>query len=281
MGAILIDGRIRKSIISGTWYPGSKEELRATIGNFFKNISPLNLDGDVLSLISPHAGYIYSGQVAAYAYNAIRKKEYDAVIIIGPSHRMIFPGASIYDEGGYETPLGIVPINISLARKVVLEGERICSNPELHDQEHSIEIQLPFLQYVLGSLSLVPILMGDQDYETCRNVADAIIHASDGLSILVVASSDLSHYHPYTEAIRMDSVVLERIEKNDPEGLLKDLQKHKAEACGGGPVAVAMMVAKGLGGDRSKILKYSNSGDITGDRSGVVGYGAAVLYRKV
>ncbi len=278
-------GQIRKSVIAGTWYPGRKDALRSTIEDFFSRVSPDALagvrEGDVLSLISPHAGYIYSGQVAAHAYRAIQGKTYDAVIVAGPSHRIPFRGVSVFDEGGYETPLGIVPVDLELAGRIADEGGALFSGPEKHAEEHSIEIQLPFLQVALGDFRFVPLLMGDQDRRTCEQVARAIGGAAGGRKILVVGSSDLSHYHSYDQAVELDAVVLKHLKNFSPQELLDDLRVNSAEACGGGPMAVAMLAARELGADQARVLKYLNSGDVTGDKRGVVGYAAAAFYRKV
>jgi MEMO1 family protein len=281
----LNNGQIRKSVIAGTWYPGRKEALRTAVETYFSQVT-LNslseaLEGEVKSLISPHAGYIYSGQIAAYAYRTVLEKKYDAVIVAGPSHRIAFHGVSVYDEGGYETPLGVVPIDVELAKLIVKEDSSLFAAPEKHIEEHSIEIQLPFLQVALGNFRFVPLLMGDQDRRTCEHVAGAISRAAKGRKILVVGSSDLSHYHAYHQAVKLDAAVLKTLEDFDPQGLLDGIQNRSSEACGGGPMALAMMVAKELGADQAKVLKYLNSGDVTGDKSGVVGYTAAAFYQRM
>ena len=279
------NSQIRRSVIAGTWYPGRKETLRTAVETYFNQVvlDSLSdtLQGEVKSLISPHAGYIYSGQVAAYAYRTVVGKKYDAVIVAGPSHRIAFHGVSVYDGGGYETPLGVVPIDIDLAGLILKEDSSLFAAPETHQAEHSIEIQLPFLQVALGDFQFVPLLMGDQDRRTCEQVAGAISRAAKGRKILVVGSSDLSHYHTYHQAVKLDAAVLKSLEDFDAPGLLDGLQNRSSEACGGGPMALAMMVAKALGADRAKVLKYLNSGDVTGDKSGVVGYAAAAFYQRI
>lgn len=270
---------VRKSVIAGSWYPGSPKILSSDIDGFLRNVPAELLDGEVLvALVSPHAGYMYSGQIAAYSYKLVEGKTFDAVIVIGPSHRACFNGASIYNKGGYETPLGIVPVDVELANEIIAQSPMISFVPATHMQEHSVEIQLPFLQRVLGEFSFVPIVMGDQDGRICKEVADAIYKSITGKKILIVGSSDLSHFHTYEKAVKLDSVVLEHMKEMDVEGLLKDLERGACEACGGGAIAVAMIIAKRLGADRAKVLKYANSGDVTGDKSGVVGYASAVFY---
>jgi AmmeMemoRadiSam system protein B len=273
-----MDKDIRKSVIAGTWYPGSPKVLRTDIEDFFLHAPDVKIEGSIRGLIVPHAGYVYSGQIAAIAYKMIKRETFDAVLVLGPSHRTFFHGVSIYDRGGYETPLGILPVDVTLANDIMAQSEIISYIPAAHSQEHSIEIQLPFLQVVLGKFGFVPIVMGDQDRETCENLAEGIVNAINGRNILIVGSSDLSHFHSYEKAVKLDSVVLKRIEKMDGRGLLEDLEKNLCEACGGGPAAVAMMVSEKLGADRAKLLKYANSGDVTGDRRNVVGYASAIFY---
>jgi hypothetical protein len=228
-------------------------------------------------LVVPHAGYAYSGQVAAYAYKLLLGRHFDAVVVIGPSHRVAFQGVSLFNEGGFETPLGVAPVDSNLAERIMAASPLIVVAPLAHLQEHSIEIQLPFLQYVLGDFSFVPLLMGNQDRRTCEVLAAAIIKAVGRKRLLVVGSSDLSHFHAYAQALLLDGRALAHLEKNDATGFLGGIEGGEFEACGGGPAAVAMMVASGLGASQSKLLCYANSGDVTGDRQSVVGYGAVVF----
>ncbi len=270
---------IRKSVIAGTWYPGNPRILRADIENFFDNVPDEKIEGKITGLIVPHAGYVYSGQVAAFAYKIIRGETFDAVILLGPSHRTFFPGVSIYDRGGYETPLGVVPVDVSLAKDIMEQSKMISHIPAAHSQEHSLEIQVPFLQVVLREFQFVPLVLGEQDRQTCETLAVSIVRAVGDRRVLLVGSSDLSHFHSYAKAVKLDSIVLRHIEKMDAGGLLKDLEENVSEACGGGPAAVTMMVSRMLGSDKAKILKYANSGDVTGDKGSVVGYASAVLYK--
>lgn len=272
---------IRKPIIAGTWYPADPARLRADIEEYLADARVAALDGEVVGIIAPHAGYMYSGQVAAHAYKMAQRGRFDAVILIGPSHRAYFRGASIYEGEGYQTPLGIISIDRPLAEKIATySGGVVSFVPDDRLPENSLEIQVPFIQVTLGPVPFVPILMGTQDMGTCRAVADAIMRAVRGSGVLVVASSDFSHYHNYDRAVAMDSAALDYIEKMDTEGFLEGIEKGRYEACGAGPVVVATMVARAMGADTAKILAYMNSGDITGDKSGVVGYAAVAFYKK-
>jgi len=269
---------IRKSIIAGSWYPGKPDVLRDDIEKYF-SAANWELKGDIKALIAPHAGYIYSGKIAAYAYGLIRGEIYDTVIVIGPSHRVSFRGVSVFLDGGYETPLGVVPVDEVMGRKIVSLNKDVKEIPAAHTSEHSIEIQLPFLQIALGKFSFVPLVMGDQNESTCQNLAQAIHEAAGDKRVLVVGSSDLSHFHDYQKAVKLDSVSIKYLEAADAEGLMINLNTNKTEACGGGPMAAAILAAKKMGASRAKVLKYANSGDVTGDKTSVVGYVSAVYYQ--
>jgi AmmeMemoRadiSam system protein B len=271
---------LRKSVIAGSWYPGTPSILRRDIENYFDLVPDLVLEGEVVGLIAPHAGYTYSGQVAANVYKLIRGKKYDAVIVVGPSHRLAFHGVSIFSKGGYETPLGIVPVAEELAEKIKILSKTVVEIPEAHFQEHSVEIQLPFLQIALGDFSFIPLVMGDQNAKTCRELAQAIYKASLGKKILIVGSSDLSHFYNYNVAKKLDAVVLRHLKDGDAVGLLANLENGAAEACGGGPMVVVMLVAHMMNAKKAHLLKYANSGDVTGDKSSVVGYAAAVYCKE-
>ena len=273
---------LRKALLAGSWYPGHPKKLIAEIEFFFDHVPDQDVLGDVVGLIAPHAGYAYSGQVAASAYKLVRGQDYDAVIVIGPSHRVSFRGVSVFNGVGYETPLGMISVHTELADAIVAQSTVTSTVAAPHRQEcNAIEIHLPFLQVALGQLRFVPLIMADQDAETCNNLTEAIVHAVGCRKVLLVASSDLSHDHPYDMAVEMDRIAIRHMEKMDADGLLKDLAKGVIEACGGGPAAVVMMVAKRLGADGAKILEYANSGDVTGDKqSRIVGYAAAVYYHR-
>ncbi len=232
------------------------------------------------ALISPHAGYVYSGQVAAHAYKLLEKQKFSTVIVLAPSHQARFTGVSVYDRGGFRTPLGVVPLDQDLISALEKRDKRIRFIPEAHAKEHALEIQLPFLQVVMPGFKLVPLVMGEQDLETCRWLAEAIADCIKDKPVLLVASSDLSHFHSSDEAKRLDQVVLDRVAAFDPEGLLRSLESGKCEACGGGPMVATMLAARRLGATKSRVLNSANSGDVTGDRSRVVGYMAAALWAE-
>ena len=201
-------------------------------------------------------------------------------MIIAPSHRYPFKGASIDQKDGYETPLGIIPVDRILARDISEKSPLFKYVPEGHAQEHSLEIQLPFLQETLKDFSIVPIIQGSQDPSTCEEMARVLAEVLKGKKVLLVASTDLSHFHSYEQAKILDKKILDRVAAFDEKGLMQDLTQDQVEACGGGPIVTVMKTARLLSADQAIVLNYANSGDVTGDRSGVVGYMAAAIFRS-
>ncbi len=278
-------GKIRRPVVAGMLYPSDPHELQRDVNRYLGNVEKMRIDGRIVALISPHAAYMYSGQVAAHAYKLLEGMHFDDVVVIAPSHRVDFLGASIYDGEGYETPLGIVPINRELSRMITERSKIIEFISQAHAQEHSLEIQIPFLQSTLKRFSVVPMVMGPTwNFAVCQQLSQAIIRSIEGKSALIIASSDLTHSYNYRQVVEQDELLARRVEKFDIIGLEEDLRKGRCQACGGGPMVVAMMVARSLGAQRAKVLKLTNSGDVTGKKSPgnyVVGYMAAVLFQSV
>ena len=271
-------GPVRRPVIAGSWYPGNPNTLRRDINSYLEDAAIPELPAKPVAIVSPHAGYMYSGPVAAYAYKAVSGRDYATVVVISPSHRASFPFVSVWPKGAYETPLGAIAIDHDLCSRL-LETGAIRDDARPHDSEHALEIQLPFLQHVLSAFTLCPLIMGRQDLATCRTVADAIHrHVMDPDNTLVVASSDLSHFHPASTAEKMDGIVARHIETFDVEGLNADLERSSSEACGGGPIMTALLYGTLAGRSSARVLRYAHSGHITGDTSSVVGYLAAVVY---
>jgi hypothetical protein len=270
--------KIRESVIAGSWYPGHPDALRKEVRGYIDRATAVSLKGDLIGLVAPHAGYIYSGGVAGHAYKLIEDRPFERVLILAPSHRAYFKGASVYSLGGFRTPLGVVPLDRELVDDLLEYPDLLRTIPEAHAEEHSLEIQLPFLQVVLKCFRLAPIVMADQSYEFCRQLAEVLSKVCRGKNVLLVASSDLSHYHPYQQAKQLDQTVMDRVSAFDPRELARDLSEGKCEACGGGPILTVMLAARELGANKAKVLHYANSGDVTGDSSRVVGYMAAALF---
>ncbi len=268
------------------WYDADPDRLRASIDTYLRHAKVTRDLGQIIGIIAPHAGYRYSGPVAAYAYRQIMGKKYDTVVVVAPNHRdprLSF--TSVLTAGGYQTPLGTVPVDEDIAKAVadfdptdnVRASEIGHFVNNLGEAEHSVEIQLPFLQEVLGDFKLVPVVMGDQSEKACVMLARATASAVRGKNVLLVASTDLSHFFTGEKADMLDSVVRDRVAAFDPGGLLADIASGKCQACGGAPMAAVMMAARELGATKSSVLNMANSGDVTGDMSSVVGYMSAVL----
>ena len=270
---------VRSAAVAGMFYDDSPTALRKNIDDMLNRAQVHELKGTVRALIAPHAGYVYSGFTAAHAYKFISGQTYYCVIVIGPSHREYFDGVSVYSGDAYETPLGRIPINSEIRDALVKEGDIISSNAG-HRSEHSIEVQLPFLQRVLGEFSFVPVIMGDQKRRHCNALSNALQKVAADKNILIVASSDLSHYHPYDEAVSLDKRVIHEIEGFNSNSFLEKFEHQTLEACGGGPIATIMETAKQLGADKAEVLHYCNSGDVIGDKSAVVGYLAAAFFEQ-
>lgn len=225
---------------------------------------------------------MFSGQVAAYGFKALIGNTYDTVVIVAPSHKAYFQGVAIQDTGGYRTPLGLAAIDEEAAGAITKAGTVVSSNATAHKGEHAIEVQLPFLQVVLGDVAIVPLVMGDQAIRTCMELADQIVSGLSGLNrrALIIGSTDLSHYYPYARAIQLDGAITRRLSAFDPKGLEEDLKAERGEACGAGPMIATMLTAQKLGADRAAVLKYANSGDVSGDKSAVVGYVSCAFYSE-
>jgi MEMO1 family protein len=271
-------GPVRKSVVAGSWYPGNPETLKKDIFRYINNAQVPEISDKPVSVISPHAGYIYSGHVAAYAYKTLQNRAYSTVVVISPSHRGYFPYVSVWPKGAYETPFGLIEVDEEFCDKLLSSGY-IQDNQAPHTAEHALEIQLPFLQYTLQSFKLCPLIMGTQDLTLCESLADSL-HKSikDPDDTLIVASTDLSHFHSSHKAEEMDKKIYDRIEAFDISGLSLDLERSYSEACGGGPILASLLYGKKISRTHAKVLKYAHSGHITGDNSSVVGYLAAVVY---
>lgn len=270
--------KVRHQQVAGYFYPDDREKLQQDI-NLLLNVAKQEKSFDrIFGIVSPHAGYVYSGKTAAYVYNLIKNKTYKTVIIISPSHAEYFPGISIFDGDAYETPLGLVEIDNKMAEILLSNSRMIFRGIQGHRREHALEVQIPFLQSVLKNFKIVPIVMGDQSKMFVDHLAEKIAMAA-GEDTLVVASSDMSHFYDSSEADRLDSVVEQRVNNFDFEQLLRDLDDHECEACGGGPIAVMMKAASLKNFNKSLVIHRSDSGDVTGDKSEVVGYLSAVVFQ--
>jgi MEMO1 family protein len=273
---------VREPAVSGMFYPDNPTKLRKDIESYLKHVHIADLEENVVGIISPHAGYMYSGQVAAYGFRMIAGKQYDTVILIGPSHKAYFEGVALWDRGSFKTPLGGIDIDEEIAREMVNIGGVIKPNMDTHRGEHSLEVQLPFLQSVLDDFKIIPLIMGIQTSSVCRELAQSMseVFQASKKKFLIIGSTDLSHYYPYADAMKLDDIIVGHLGAFDISGMIEDIETGKTEACGAGPIIATMMLSEKLGADHGTVLRYANSGDVSGDKSGVVGYVSAVFCRK-
>jgi AmmeMemoRadiSam system protein B len=271
----------RPSPIAGTWYPGSPEALARSVDAQLAAATSVRPAGDLVALIVPHAGHRYSGAVASQAFHLLRGISIDTVVILSPMHQP-YPGHILTSaHPAYQTPLGTVSVDsetleaIEAALPNGLRLERVA-----RDTEHSLEIELPFLQRALsGPFRLVPLMLRDQSATTAEALGRALAVTLRDRSCLLVASSDLSHFYPDAVARDLDAYLLSRVEAFDPRGVIEAEEDGKGFACGRAAIAAALWAARGLGASRVHVLGYANSGEVTGDTASVVGYGAAAVVR--
>lgn len=276
--------KTRKPAVAGMFYAGTARELKEQIERCYKHglgpgvIAKVNNKGprDIVAMVVPHAGYSYSGPVAAHAYKELADDGMpDTAVIIGPNHTGYGCPVSVWTGGNWSTPFGEVEINRGLAHGLLREG--IEADETAHIHEHSIEVQLPWLQHLYGKVKILPITMMSQDIETARMLSKAISEA--GGDLVIIASSDLTHYEPHSVAREKDTSVIEAVLSLDEEKLYERCHSLDCTMCGYGPVAVAIITAKAMNGQKARLLGYATSGDTSGDFSRVVGYSSIVMGR--
>ena len=276
--------KIRRPAVSGMFYAGTVGELQEQIGWCYKHelgpgtIPQVNNEGPrkIVAMVVPHAGYYYSGPVAAHAYKELAEDGiFDTAVILGPNHTGYGDPVSVWAEGSWSTPLGEAEVDKKLAQRLL--GDVVKADERAHIHEHSIEVQLPWLQYLYGKVRIVPIAMMAQDLETARIVGKSI--GKVGGNLVVIASSDLTHYEPQSVAMEKDSSVIEAIIALDEEELYERCERLGCTMCGYGPVAAAIVASKEMKSEKASLLKYATSGDTSGDFSRVVGYGSIVIKR--
>ena len=268
----------RKPAVAGAFYPDNPEELKKVITTYLNKAGEQKINGNIYGVISPHAGYVYSGPIAAYAFQAIKNKDIEVAFVLAPSHRARFQGASVIPGGIYETPLGNVPIDEKIGQQLS-EYNTFEFIQEVHQVEHSLEVQVPFLQMVLKAFSIVPIIIGSVSIDTCKKIAQDIyaVMQNETRKCAIIISTDLSHYHSYNSAVTIDERFIESVKSFDEKKVSEVCSSGKAEACGEGPVLTGIMLSKMLGAKRMEVLKYANSGDTAGSKDQVVGYFSAAF----
>jgi AmmeMemoRadiSam system protein B len=276
---------IRPAAVAGSWYPGTAGALTRDVDAYVDAVPAEALpNGTVDAVIAPHAGLMFSGPVGAFAYKAAAASgSYETAILVGPSHFAAFDGVSVYPSGAFETPLGAAWIDAALAGELMEASPIVQPLTAAHRREHSLEMQLPFVRRLLPDVKIVPLLMGYQTGETIRALADALASVVAKRRVLLVASTDLSHYFDAATAERLDGRVRGAVAAFDAPRLLQIFEevpegdRGRYVACGGGPMIAVMMAAAAQGARHGRVLRYMHSGEISGDNSGVVGYLAGAL----
>jgi MEMO1 family protein len=266
--------------VAGAFYPSDTAKLKHDIETYMENVDYDEKLENLTGIISPHAGYVFSGQVAAYSYAQLKDSGYEIAVVLAPSHRARFDGASVIPEGVYETPLGDVEVDDEIGNRLVkMPGFSFVK--EVHQYEHSLEVQVPFLQVVCENIKIVPVIIGCTDLDTCRSIGKLLaeILETEKRKWIIVISTDLSHYHNYEDARSIDAVFIDALTTFDENSVYSTLLSRKAQACGEGPVLTGMAASRQLGASEVKILKYANSGDTAGPRDQVVGYLSAAFIK--
>lgn len=269
--------KIREPAVAGTFYPNDPKKLKTEIEFHYSNAEKYLFEKKISGMVAPHAGYYYSGTTACYSYKSSSEMKYKTIIILSPSHYEYFNGITIFDGDKYKTPLGAIEIDFELAKKYYTSSSNIYAGKEGHRREHAVEVHLPFLQNIFGEFKFLPVVMGDQNQNNIEQLSNAIVQNFND-DQLILASSDLSHFYRREIANIFDMRVEERINDFDDTGLLRDLETEKSFACGGGLIVAMLKAMKLLGLNTSKVLKRTNSGDVSGDYSSVVGYLSSIVY---
>lgn len=262
----------RAPVVAGMFYEADPASLKKTVQKFMPEPARKY---KAIGVVAPHAGFIYSGSVAGAVYSSIEVP--DLVIILGPNHTGIGEMVSVMTKGEWRTPLGDVKINEPLAEMIIRNCKYAEKDSVAHSREHSIEVQLPFLQTIKRRFSFVPVCLAEPDLAILKDLAASIAEAAKGKDVLIVASTDLTHYEPSESASKKDAAVLAAIEKLDPEQMINEVEKKDITMCGWMPVYTMLHAVKLMGAKEAKIIKYADSGDVSGDKKSVVGYGGAVI----
>ncbi len=268
-------------VVAGSFYPATESEVRSMLDKFDKQVKKrIDNKGEVSGLISPHAGYIYSGRTAAYGFKLIQGKKYDLIVVMAPSHRMRGYKAVILNYDAYKTPLGEIPIDKEMASELLKDNKNFISEPGYFKVEHSLEVQLPFVQYYLRDPKILPVIVPVFDKSVLKSIASSIYNLLKNKNVLYIASSDMSHYKPYEENNAIDEYSFSVLKKNDPDLLFDEEMQEKTQFCGIAPIVVLMNIMRFAEADGPHIVFHENSGDTAGDKSAVVGYGSVAYFKK-
>jgi len=274
-----MNAEVRSSVIAGTWYPGNSGQLKKTIEGYFKKAEGAPIQGEIVGFVSPHAGYTYSGQVAAYGYKQVVGKSFDIVVVVSPLHQMAVGRYVTSSASYYETPLGKISVDKELVQRVAQEVDITFIS---QDHEHSLEIQLPFLQVALGDFALLPLMVGHGNVYDCDDLVKALVEILKGKTSLFVASTDLHHIADYDEVVRKDKAVVEALSSFDLEKIRETLNRRDCSVCGRVPVSIVVEATQRMGAKKLLVLHQTNSGDVTGEKGFgqyTVGYLSAAIVK--
>jgi MEMO1 family protein len=268
----------RQPAVAGQFYPGDAKTLTAIVDSMLADAEVPAISGALVGIQVPHAGYPFSGPTAARAFKLLAGMDSVTMVMLGTSHHVMLDKAAVYGSGAWRTPLGEVEIDAALAREIIAQDKFLADMPQAHAREHSIEVEVPFLQRVLGDFKIVPIMLLQPTFEQCERVGKAIARAAKGKKVILLASSDLYHGESYAEANRIDSTAVGLMAKFDPQAFHDAYERNEAQACGGNGITVLMVAARELGADTAVVLAQTNSNDVTGEKGGyVVGYSAVAF----
>lgn len=278
--ASFADNMIKKPNVAGQFYTANPIRLSAEVNSFFNTVPALTHPRHIEILIAPHAGYMYSGQIAAYAFKHVQGKPYQTVVILAPSHHFGFPGISVWAKGGFKTPIGLLSVDEEFAKQLIDKDALFNFDPTVFEREHALEVELPFIQVAIPDAKIVPVIVGQASLEVCRKLAESLNDLiGDRDDVLVVVSSDMSHFHQADQARAMDEEAIRLVKGLEIEAFWKQCAVRKLEMCGFVPVTTALFLAE-LRGLKPEHLIYGHSGDITGDLKSVVGYTSFIFYQE-
>ena len=275
---------VREPAVSGIFYPKDPNELDSNLQSLFKDpnfgpgkLPPSNSNERIYGMVCPHAGYMYSGAVAANGYYEVSSSKFESAIIIGPNHYGLGSDIALMNNGSWKTPLGEISIDTELSHEIYQNCKIVNVDELAHSRDHCIEVQLPFLQYIREEFKIVPIILVNQDKNTCLKLSNGIYEVIKDKNFLLIASSDLTHYESNSQAHEKDNLLISSILSLDIEAFYSVLFSFNVTACGYGAIATVMEISKKLGAKKGKLLKYATSGDIAGDTKSVVGY-SSILF---
>jgi len=271
---------IRKARYDGSFYSANPEILRNELKQYFNNLECEKKYDEILGIISPHAGYVYSGKCAAYGFKCLDKTDFERAVIIAPNHRISGFQFSVGNFSQYETPLGFVEVDKHIVEQLLNENGFVFEQ-QAHQIEHSLEVQLPFLQYIKPNIKIIPILFGSRNLDDSKYLAEILlkIFKEDFSKTKIITSSDLSHYHSAEFAKKIDGKLIENLQNFQIEKMIEQIQKRNIEACGIGGILTILHLAQMLKFDKIDILNYTHSGVMSGDNAQVVGYLSSLLYK--